>query len=178
MTDTIQVLARRVLNHLHNECWNPNHCDKGRDNFALAEALNQPDPLTFERVRSANKSRSERWHSEGVGPWSGGDWSNAMMGEVGELAEAVLAMTMLTAAAGNAANTVKKLRRQETGVTGSLDPEYAVLLEKLGAEMADVFLYLDLLGQLYGVDLAAAVVAKFDAVSEREGMPERLGVQA
>lgn len=44
----------------------------------------------------------------------------------------------------------------------------------LGEELADVFLYLDLLAGYYGVDLPAAIVKKFNKVSEKQGFPERL----
>lgn len=41
--------------------------------------------------------------------------------------------------------------------------------------MADVVCYLDLLATFYGVDLAEAVIRKFNRVSERQGFPDRLG---
>ena len=119
------------------------------------------DDLTFRRLRETNARRVERWHGPESEPWSGADWSNAMAEEMGE-----------------AANVVKKLRRGETGVVGSNDPSREELLQKLGAELADTIIYADLLAQHYGINLGAAVVWKFDAVSEREGFPERLGMPA
>lgn len=123
-----------------------------------------PKPLTFAQLRETNTARCARWHSGfplGDTGWSGADWSNAAAGEMGE-----------------ACNVVKKLRRQETGARGAVDPEYDVLCRKLGDEIADTVIYLDLLATFYGIDLAAAVIRKFDAISEREGMPERLSTGA
>lgn len=117
------------------------------------------EPLTFEQVREANASRVRRWHPgfPDDADWTGADWSNAMCGEAGELA-----------------NVVKKLRRYECGLKGALDPTEVDLKAMLAHECADVFLYLDLLAQFYGIDLPAAVVEKFNIVSERQGFPERL----
>lgn len=117
-------------------------------------------PLTFEEVAVINVQRCRRWHDgfpDGEDAWTGADWSNAMMGEAGE-----------------AANVVKKLRRIETGARGAVDPERERLVEMLGDELADTFIYLQLLAAFYGVDLPAAIVRKFNAISEREGLPERL----
>lgn len=116
-------------------------------------------PLTFAEVSFINSARAARWHPgyPTDDTWSGADWSNAMCGEAGE-----------------AANMVKKLRRIETGHVGSLDAPESVLLEGLADECADVFLYLDLLATKYGIDLAQAIVRKFNFVSMRESYPERL----
>lgn len=129
--------------------------------------------LTFEEVRRINRSRCERWHpgfpddepsAMSPLPWSGADWSNAMCGEAGE-----------------AANIVKKLRRLETHVRGgpgmsAAPPEHdhEDLMADLADEVADVFLYLDLLATYYGIDIADAIVAKFNRKSVEQGFPERL----
>lgn len=144
------------------------------------ERMDGPAALTFAQLREANVARCARWHPGFPldGLWNGADWSNATGGELGELAEAMLnAFTMLaltTAAAGRTANVVKKLRRQETGGRGAVDPDYQVLLDKLADEIADTATYLDLLAHFYGIDLAGAIARKFNAVSVREGLPERL----
>ena len=119
--------------------------------------------MTFAEVTEANAQRCARWHGGfplNEDGWTGADWSNAMQGEAGE-----------------AGNVVKKLRRLECSLVGNrgADREPAVLLAQLGEELADTFIYLDLLATYYGVDLQAAIVAKFNAVSEREGFPERIG---
>lgn len=121
--------------------------------------------LTFKEVSDANESRCNRWHdgfpARGPEHWTGADWSNAMQGEAGE-----------------AGNVVKKLRRIETGgLWGnrkSGDTTEAELLDKLASEIADTFLYLDLLATYYGIDIPAAVVSKFNRISEEAGFPERL----
>lgn len=112
--------------------------------------------LTFDALRRANCSRCDRWHPGGIEDWSLSDWAVAMIGEAGE-----------------ACNVVKKLNRVRDGITGNTKSE-AELRAQLGAELADTLIYLDLLAQRAGIDLGAAVVAKFNAVSERVGFPERL----
>ena len=129
----------------------------------------------LEQLRTVNVSRAERWHS-GADPWTGADWGNAMGGECGE-----------------AQNVVKKLRRHETGIgvgpqayPGMLDPSGSGLpyntpppddlLPALADELADVICYADLLANHYGIDLVAAVVSKFNRVSEAQGFPERIDV--
>jgi NTP pyrophosphatase (non-canonical NTP hydrolase) len=116
-------------------------------------------PLTLAALRAASVARAKRWHA-GAEPWSGADWSNAMCGEAGE-----------------AANVVKKLRRQETGIQQP-GPPPADLLAMLAKELADVVIYADLVAEHYGLDLSAAVTQKFNEVSDRYGFPERLGAPA
>lgn len=130
--------------------------------------------LTFADLQAANLSRCQRWHPGFPDDenWTGADWSNAIGGEAGELAEAALAVV---AAVGKLQNTIKKIRRYETGTNTEHDKPLDVLWAEFDAEMADVACYLDLLATKYGRDLAGAIVAKFNAVSERQGFPERLG---
>jgi NTP pyrophosphatase (non-canonical NTP hydrolase) len=116
--------------------------------------------LTFRRVTEVNSARCERWHPgypHGDRNWSGADWANALAGEVGE-----------------ACNVVKKLRRIDIGAPGLTDPPSDELRAALADECADVFLYLDLLATFYSIDLPAAIVRKFNVVSERQQFPERL----
>ena len=115
------------------------------------------DRLTFHGFSQINRMRAKRWHGEDSIPWSGADWSNAMCGEAGE-----------------AANVVKKLRRVETSVQGTVDPDRTALVQKLGDEIADTITYLDLLADHYGIDVAEALARKFNAISEREGFPDRV----
>lgn len=113
--------------------------------------------LTFRMVRAANAQRRDRWHTPDTEPWTGADWGNAMGGECGE-----------------AQNVVKKLRRIETGLPNERDGSRDHLLEALGDELADTLIYADLLAYYYGIDLGAAVARKFNAVSIRQGFPDRL----
>lgn len=115
--------------------------------------------LTLTHIIETDVARARRWHPgfPDDDQWTGADWSNAMCGEAGE-----------------AANVVKKLRRHECELRGDLDPDYLDLVEMLGNEIADVLLYAILLAEKYGIDLPAAIVRKFNIVSERQGFPERL----
>jgi NTP pyrophosphatase (non-canonical NTP hydrolase) len=123
--------------------------------------LGTGEGLTFARLSEQNLSRVHRWHKNfhsAHSKWTGADWSNATCGEAGEMA-----------------NVVKKIRRQETGSDrGPDDPDMPRLREMLADEIADVVTYADLLAQYYEIDLAAAVAAKFNRISERQGFPERL----
>ena len=48
--------------------------------------------------------------------------------------------------------------------------------DQLTDEIADTALYLDLLAARAGIDLGAAIVRKFNRVSEKHGFPERLTI--
>ncbi len=118
--------------------------------------------LTFRTFSETNTARCSRWHPgfPGGDDWTGADWSNAMQGEAGE-----------------AGNVVKKLRRLETGMTSARPgPTYEELRDQLADELGDVIAYADLLATYYGLDLASCVAAKFNAVSRREGFPERVAI--
>lgn len=108
-------------------------------------------------LRDANIARLAKWHKD-TAEWSGADWSNAMCGEVGE-----------------AANIVKKLRRDETGVGVSYHLQPAEdLRQQLADELADVVIYADLVAHHYNISLRLAVAEKFNRVSALSGFPERL----
>lgn len=115
--------------------------------------------LSFDDVTDVNLQRCKRWHPgfPNDDSWSGADWSNAMCGEAGE-----------------AANVVKKLRRLEGGYKDYRPLVKEELLEKLGDELADTFLYMNLLASKYGVDLPDAIARKFNFVSAAQDFPERL----
>lgn len=119
--------------------------------------------LTIEEITRVNTERCRRWHGEfpdhSGDDWIGADWSNAMCGEAGETA-----------------NVVKKLRRLQIGTQGNQGDEKKelVLIGKLADEIADTFLYLNLLATFYGIDMEKAIVSKFNEVSERESFPEML----
>lgn len=115
--------------------------------------------MTFlQRLRTVNTSRCARWHGPDSEPWTGADWSNAMCGEAGE-----------------AANVVKKIRRIETRTVRSISPmQMQRLVRDLADEIADTIIYADLLANHYGIDLEEAIVSKYNAVSVREGFPERM----
>lgn len=135
--------------------------------------------LTFAELRAANSERSSQWHASGGSDedWSESDWSNALMGEVGEVADALQALLLangMTARFGRAADLVKKLRRRSIGIRGAKDPEVDVLRDEVGKELADAILYADLLANHLGIDLGEAIIAKFNEVSERQGFSQHI----
>lgn len=112
----------------------------------------------LQTLRARNTERKAVWHDNNVSTWTGADWSNEMGGECGEAMDAV-----------------KKLRRIETGVTKRGPRSTDQLLELLGEELADVVITADLVGAHYELqDLGTLVIAKFNAVSEKRGLPQRL----
>lgn len=70
---------------------------------------------------------------------------------------------------GEACNVIKKLERERHGWPGSRDT-----LEHLAEELADVVICADLCAITAGVDLSGAIVSKFNATSEKVGLPHRL----
>lgn len=84
--------------------------------------------------------------------WSLSDWMTAAMGELGE-----------------AANIAKKLNRVRDGIPGNGDLTEENLRYAFQDEIADVFIYLDLVAQSQGFDLAEAVRRKFNKTSEKIG---------
>jgi NTP pyrophosphatase (non-canonical NTP hydrolase) len=114
--------------------------------------------LSFDMLRAANTARlplfknrkGEPAHSEPDGSdWSLGDWSNAVLGEIGE-----------------AANIIKKIKR------GDITLEEA--RPALAKEFADAVAYLDILAMRAGIDLGEATSQKWDEVSERIGVLLRM----
>lgn len=107
-------------------------------------------------ISITNFARALRWHPQGLDSWSLSDWGVALAGEVGELC-----------------NVIKKLNRIRDGLTGNKEtPEN--LKTEVGREIADVFIYLDLLARRAGFNLEDVVREKFNSTSERLGFPERL----
>lgn len=113
--------------------------------------------LSFNDFQQINKDRAAFWHGKDSVPWTGADWGNAMGGECGE-----------------AQNVIKKLRRIETGVVGKDDPQEPLLVQKLGDELADTITYAFLVADHYGINVGQAIARKFNAISEREGVPHRV----
>lgn len=117
--------------------------------------------LTLNGVSRVNRERCDRWHGPQTEPWTAADWSNALAGEVGELC-----------------NVIKKVRRHESGAsTGYNTPDMDALQDMIRDEIADVFLYLDLVAYYFGMSLPECIVPKFNRVSEAQGFPERLHLE-
>ena len=108
--------------------------------------------LSFTDLAKAGLARAYRWHPGGLTDWSVSDWAVAAAGEIGE-----------------ALNAVKKYNRARDGIQGA-----TATAEDIGKEIADTVIYLDLLAQRLGLSLETLVREKFNAVSEREGFPERI----
>lgn len=114
-------------------------------------------PLDFDFLRSQNVARCEDvFHS--LHRWNPLEWAGALAGEAGE-----------------AANEAKKLRRLDDA-DRSLDTEKQRQehIDRFVEELADVVIYADLAAARVGQDLGAAVVAKFNKVSEKRGSRVRL----
>jgi NTP pyrophosphatase (non-canonical NTP hydrolase) len=136
------------------------------------------DNNTFSGLRFVNSKRCEESFHR-IDSWTPTDWMTAIAGEVGE-----------------AANLVKKLRRIESDgldvpqnremiewVYGDAGASAAStvapnelraavereLVKRLGAELADVVIYVDLLAARLGIDLGQAVIDKFNATSKKVG---------
>jgi NTP pyrophosphatase (non-canonical NTP hydrolase) len=105
--------------------------------------------------RNRERCESPEGFNHALNSWSLSDWFTACLGELGE-----------------AANVAKKLNRVRDGIPGNKETE-AELRSKLARELADTFIYLDLLCQSAGIDLPAAVLATFNAKSEQIGSPIR-----
>lgn len=89
--------------------------------------------------------------------------------EDGAAADGLFHATELGGEVGELLNVVKKLHREEMGWRGSRAQP-----SELAAEMADVLICLDKLAAHYGVDLVTATVAKFNATSDKVGLPHKL----
>lgn len=109
--------------------------------------------MTFEEFSEVNLNRCEAadGFNHPLNGWSLSDWMTATAGELGE-----------------AANVAKKLNRVRDGITGNSEtPEE--LRDALADEIADTFIYLDLLAQSQGIDLGVAVYRKFNRTSDKIG---------
>lgn len=70
---------------------------------------------------------------------------------------------------GEACNVIKKLERERLGIRGS-----RATVDQLAEEIADVVIVADMIAHAAGFDLGAAVVAKFNATSEKYGLSTRI----
>lgn len=121
--------------------------------FALTALRPAPVAVTeeiFARLRDANIARQAAWCPDQVPDLS--FRGNELAGETGEVC-----------------NVIKKLERERLGWRGSRDT-----FEHLAEELADVVICADLCALSAGIDLNAAVIAKFNATSEKVGLPHRL----
>lgn len=112
--------------------------------------------LTFDHLREVNTERCEEsFHP--IEDWSLTDWGCAAAGEMGELC-----------------NSIKKIRRLETGAHWQPSDASLPLMQMAADEMADVVIYLDLLATRMGIDLGEAVKKKFNETSKKVGSTKNL----
>jgi len=113
------------------------------------------DMNIFSKI-NRRRCEAKEGFNHSLGSWSLSDWITATLGELGE-----------------AANDAKKLNRVRDGIPGN-DKSEDELREMLAEEIADTFIYLDLLAQSQGFYLQDAVLAKFNKTSAKIGYPVRL----
>lgn len=115
--------------------------------------------MTFKDFAKINRTRSSApdGFDHDLQSWSTSDWFTATLGELGE-----------------AANYAKKLNRIRDGIPGNGGAEESDLRQKMADEIADTFIYLDLLCQHEGLEMDEIVKAKFDRTSAKIGYPIRL----
>ncbi|MCE9618451.1 MAG: hypothetical protein K8R92_00900 [Planctomycetes bacterium] len=131
--------------------------------YTLRERLKHDESLSFNALRSVNVERAMRWHPGGLEDWSVNDWLLAFGGEAGE-----------------ALNAGKKHRRILSSIQqhGNVPAGLQDAEEKIMEELADAVIYADLCAARLGKSLGEAVVKKFNAISVREGFPERICKEA
>lgn len=108
------------------------------------------ETVTLAALHAANIARQAEWCPDQVTDLS--FRGNELGGECGE-----------------AQNVIKKLERERHGWAGSRATK-----EQLAEELADVVICADLCAVTAGIDLGAAVVAKFNATSGKVGLATRL----
>lgn len=108
--------------------------------------------VSLTALHAANKARQTEWCEGGAPEPDLAFRGNELAGETGE-----------------ACNVIKKLERERHGWRGS-----RATPEQLAEELADVVICADLCAVTAGIDLGAAVVAKFNATSEKVGLTTRL----
>ena len=101
--------------------------------------------------RNLQRCESPTGFNHLLASWSLYEWITAVMGELGE-----------------SANIIKKLKRARDDIPGNNEsPE--LLREMLADELADTYIYLDLLIQAAGLDTEAIVGSKFRRTSVKIG---------
>ena len=110
--------------------------------------------MTEFSVRNKKRCEAPDGFNHKLDSWSLSDWMTATLGELGE-----------------AANIAKKLNRVRDGIPGNKHtPEE--LRQMLADELADTFIYLDLMIQSEGFDLLEIVESKFNRTSAEIGYKE------
>ena len=130
-------------------------CRKTLVNMITANAVSTSTQFTFDALQAINVARCESpddGFNQKLDEWSILEWAGAMAGEAGE-----------------ATNVAKKMRRQRVQ-----RGDDKATIEQLGEELADTICYAALTAARAGINLGAAVVAKFNKVSQEIGSTYRL----
>ena len=102
--------------------------------------------------RNRERCEAKNGFNHDLTSWTLSEWLTATVGELGE-----------------AANVIKKLNRARDGIPGNSGRTTKHLRQMLAEELADTFIYLDLLTQASGFDLGTIVQAKFKKTSKKIG---------
>lgn len=106
--------------------------------------------------RNLQRSESPKGFNHQLNSWSLSDWLTAVTGELGE-----------------SANIIKKLNRVRDGIPGNTETQEE-LWEMLADELADTYIYLDLLIQAAGLNVESIVESKFNRSSVKIGYQRTL----
>lgn len=109
--------------------------------------------MDMQAFSHSNAIRCGSGFGHNINDWTTSDWIVATLGELGE-----------------AANIVKKLNRVRDDIKGNrLDDSQEKLMGQLADEIADTFIYLDLLATSLGMSLEQIVKEKWNVTSDRIG---------
>lgn len=109
--------------------------------------------MDMSNLRAANVARDQEWNTGS------------------ERLSLTFRATELAGEVGEGCNVIKKLERERIGLVGSRDTK-----EHLAEELADIVICTDLVAMDVGIDLGAAIAAKFNATSEKNGLATRLSI--
>lgn len=115
--------------------------------------------LTFEELAIQNRIRCETSFHHPLNSWSLLEWGGAAAGELGE-----------------ACNLAKKIKRITDGL-GHLNKSDDTPLDfrdKMGEEIADTVIYLDLMASAGGLSLGDLIRDKFNKDSRKHNVGEKL----
>jgi len=102
--------------------------------------------LTFVKFQETNSIRCVKGFKSGIDDWNPMEWACALAGEVGELCNLLK----------------KRYGREDASITEG----------EIADEIADVFIYLDLLATRLRMDMETVVKTKFNKTSKKVGVPE------
>ena len=113
---------------------------------------------SFYEFSLANRMRCEapNGFKHPIDKWDTSDWFLAILGELGE-----------------SANVAKKLNRVRDDIRGNKEPTDELEV-KLRKELADTFVYLDLIAQYLGFNIFDVAIEVWNAKSKEIGYPVRL----